>query len=140
MDNRPFITDKRILSMGDFLTLTFRPSGAGMKKTPFRMLFHSYCFATYWSFIVYPDSVIHLHSNMVKFQYIYWNHLILSGTKIASKYRYKRSKFYNHLILSGTKMLLIVMAMLCLFYNHLILSGTKIINGSFRSLLSFTIT
>ena len=35
-------------------------------------------------------------------------------------------EFYNHLILSGTKMVAIATQIACMFYNHLILSGTKI--------------
>ena len=33
----------------------------------------------------------------------FYNHLILSGTKIYSTYKYNNLMFYNHLILSGTK-------------------------------------
>ena len=36
-------------------------------------------------------------------------------------------QFYNHLILSGTKILLALAYAMVWFYNHLILSGTKII-------------
>ena len=34
----------------------------------------------------------------------FYNHLILSGTKIRLRYNSGDVKFYNHLILSGTKM------------------------------------
>ena len=34
---------------------------------------------------------------------VFYNHLILSGTKIGCKYFETLSRFYNHLILSGTK-------------------------------------
>ena len=33
----------------------------------------------------------------------FYNHLILSGTKIKMQARKKDKEFYNHLILSGTK-------------------------------------
>ena len=37
-------------------------------------------------------------------QHMFYNHLILSGTKITNKEFIDNEKFYNHLILSGTKM------------------------------------
>ena len=48
--------------------------------------------------------------------------------------------FYNHLILSGTKIELQWLRMSHLFYNHLILSGTKIVERSDLGNLGFTIT
>ena len=35
---------------------------------------------------------------------LFYNHLILSGTKINSRLKLNNKSFYNHLILSGTKM------------------------------------
>ena len=35
---------------------------------------------------------------------LFYNHLILSGTKIGRVWKAKYLEFYNHLILSGTKM------------------------------------
>ena len=35
---------------------------------------------------------------------MFYNHLILSGTKITSDAQLRMDLFYNHLILSGTKM------------------------------------
>ena len=44
-------------------------------------------------------------------------------------------QFYNHLILSGTKMLVSVLYSTLLFYNHLILSGTKMSNPYFQAIV-----
>ena len=56
----------------------------------------------------------------------FYNHLILSGTKIRGQRNHKGHMFYNHLILSGTKIMGGWFMDVRLFYNHLILSGTKI--------------
>ena len=58
--------------------------------------------------------------------WLFYNHLILSGTKIAEELLKLNCEFYNHLILSGTKIIIEYVRQLNLFYNHLILSGTKI--------------
>ena len=50
------------------------------------------------------------------------------------------AEFYNHLILSGTKIPLRVRGFDFLFYNHLILSGTKIQDAKTPIKLRFTIT
>ena len=39
-----------------------------------------------------------------EFKKLFYNHLILSGTKIVGVFKYSCCMFYNHLILSGTKM------------------------------------
>ena len=57
---------------------------------------------------------------------LFYNHLILSGTKMLDLKEYHNHKFYNHLILSGTKILEQLREYRIGFYNHLILSGTKI--------------
>ncbi len=70
----------------------------------------------------------------------FYNHLILSGTKILWVVGYNQMWFYNHLILSGTKIWVTSLWMIDMFYNHLILSGTKI-GKRFRYIEnSFTIT
>ena len=48
--------------------------------------------------------------------------------------------FYNHLILSGTKIYGFSRRVNSMFYNHLILSGTKIDSVPVRFMQSFTIT
>ena len=70
----------------------------------------------------------------------FYNHLILSGTKITLQEENQSSWFYNHLILSGTKIQKDIFVMVNLFYNHLILSGTKIEIGSDIVSFCFTIT
>ena len=70
----------------------------------------------------------------------FYNHLILSGTKIVPAGPVNRYPFYNHLILSGTKIAFCVPVSLVEFYNHLILSGTKIEENPYGWKLSFTIT
>ena len=71
---------------------------------------------------------------------MFYNHLILSGTKILFAAFLIRLKFYNHLILSGTKILIEYIRQLNLFYNHLILSGTKIKMLPYAVDFRFTIT
>ena len=71
---------------------------------------------------------------------LFYNHLILSGTKIASQVRKYPSQFYNHLILSGTKISIGSPAYSDMFYNHLILSGTKIYVYYSGTVYGFTIT
>ena len=51
-----------------------------------------------------------------------------------------RIQFYNHLILSGTKITALVRPEQCTFYNHLILSGTKISIIAHTDGTGFTIT
>ena len=70
----------------------------------------------------------------------FYNHLILSGTKIILSYRIHIYEFYNHLILSGTKISRGSESFRDKFYNHLILSGTKINWESMTEVASFTIT
>ena len=50
------------------------------------------------------------------------------------------SEFYNHLILSGTKIRVDKPSPVYLFYNHLILSGTKINSSTYSDAICFTIT
>ena len=57
----------------------------------------------------------------------FYNHLILSGTKITCNPLFATAVFYNHLILSGTKINESGEWEEKEFYNHLILSGTKMI-------------
>ena len=71
---------------------------------------------------------------------VFYNHLILSGTKISKLYILLLLLFYNHLILSGTKILALLFVYKKGFYNHLILSGTKIVNVFTAIVYSFTIT
>ena len=52
----------------------------------------------------------------------------------------QQGEFYNHLILSGTKINVINTALALQFYNHLILSGTKISQNTYDIHLGFTIT
>ena len=77
---------------------------------------------------------------MNELQKMFYNHLILSGTKIMLGLIIKVIWFYNHLILSGTKIKRIYFLNDKLFYNHLILSGTKIISLITYLNISFTIT
>ena len=49
-------------------------------------------------------------------------------------------EFYNHLILSGTKIYSSNSSRSAKFYNHLILSGTKITGVTFIFFVGFTIT
>ena len=44
--------------------------------------------------------------------------------------------FYNHLILSGTKITVQVILFTIRFYNHLILSGTKMSNPYFQAIVT----
>ena len=71
---------------------------------------------------------------------MFYNHLILSGTKMLQLIPVTYAEFYNHLILSGTKIPLRVRGFDFLFYNHLILSGTKIQDAKTPIKLRFTIT
>ena len=71
---------------------------------------------------------------------MFYNHLILSGTKMSAVTIWKKLKFYNHLILSGTKMRTFNSIWYYEFYNHLILSGTKIYSPLAYILQCFTIT
>ena len=48
--------------------------------------------------------------------------------------------FYNHLILSGTKMNFATVRKASGFYNHLILSGTKMRAQAMGKSIRFTIT
>ena len=52
----------------------------------------------------------------------------------------KPSLFYNHLILSGTKIGTVLNYIVNEFYNHLILSGTKMPNKYYSLVSGFTIT
>ncbi len=70
----------------------------------------------------------------------FYNHLILSGTKIAGAYGKPAVGFYNHLILSGTKIRSVKSHFSDEFYNHLILSSTKIYADSGTCISCFTIT
>lgn len=49
--------------------------------------------------------------------------------------RIRLVQFYNHLILSGTKILVGSTSPVCWFYNHLILSGTKMSNPYFQAIV-----
>ena len=71
---------------------------------------------------------------------MFYNHLILSGTKIKYLTKIIKKEFYNHLILSGTKIRFSFPVAWAAFYNHLILSGTKIITGAIAVYMCFTIT
>ncbi len=57
---------------------------------------------------------------------MFYDNLILSGTKINDKSKFQYPVFYDNLILSGTKMHFRIQKLLTLFYDNLILSGTKI--------------
>ena len=70
----------------------------------------------------------------------FYNHLNLSGTKIANTGKIWHHTFYNHLNLSGTKMCYNIYIIKKGFYNHLNLSGTKIYRKVGDTLESFTIT
>ena len=77
---------------------------------------------------------------LLKIYLVFYNHLILSGTKIAIVQCISIEMFYNHLILSGTKITAKLKFSQGRFYNHLILSGTKIAFNEFIFQPSFTIT
>ena len=72
--------------------------------------------------------------------YVFYNHLIPSGTKIELARQLFGNEFYNHLIPSGTKIWGIRLWTIELFYNHLIPSGTKISKPTLQRQRSFTIT
>ena len=71
---------------------------------------------------------------------MFYNHLILSGTKIFCQLHSPMELFYNHLILSGTKIYKHTTYYEYMFYNHLILSGTKMPAADSKSKKCFTIT
>ena len=57
---------------------------------------------------------------------LFYDNLILSGTKILDDSYSSLCKFYDNLILSGTKINVWYLKSETQFYDNLILSGTKI--------------
>ena len=71
---------------------------------------------------------------------LFYDNLILSGTKIPSSFLKFLFQFYDNLILSGTKITDSTFNPFILFYDNLILSGTKMLCGYSNVERSFTIT
>ena len=71
---------------------------------------------------------------------MFYDNLILSGTKIQFATENNYNRFYDNLILSGTKIRVNEFGRKLKFYDNLILSGTKIYQSLNTDLQCFTIT